>query len=205
MKKIIIVALLLLLCMGLIGSFSTLGNTSGGGAGESSTKEDASEEFPEDGVYKVSDNVTFYNYCYSVPSSDDWICSYFEGECLNMQTDEITDQVYLGYAEKLEQRLIAVSFDDLEIGKTYLVYFTRFPDYPIDFNQLYYRFGISGSFYDFSFAPSDDVYTFVFTPTATTFQLGILFFDEAPSTGTLQTYAAAIKENTSFDLYEVKR
>lgn len=203
MKKIIIVALLLLLCIGLIGSFSTLGNTSGGGAGESSTKEDDSEEFPEDGVYEVAENLTFYNSHYSVGGSDiqALVASYFQGECIVGDTD----QIYLGYAEKLDQRLIAVSFDGLEIGKSYLIHFIRHDDYPIDFDQLYYRFGTSGSFYDFSFSPSDDTYSFIITPTVTTFQLGILFFDEAPSSQTLQTYASAIKENASFDLFEVNQ
>lgn len=204
MKNVLIILAVLVFLLGLIGSFSTLGNTSGGGAkSDETTVKDP--YLQPDGGLQVDEYLTVYNYFYSAGDSsvERQLASYINGSCNDYITGN-DSRICMGrVSNSTGAALIAFAFDDLEIGKTYLIRFYDSGDL-ID-RTLRYRFSNNTNFQSFDIEKSTDGYhTFVFEAKSTQLQLGVLYFPDPPSNDILTVYGNQLNENIQLDLIEVR-
>ena len=199
----IVLILVVILALGV--SSSLLGEGSLTGIGGTTTTA-AVTSVPDQGDQTdpdIDSDITVYNRFYSAGDStvEDQLASYSIGSCLDYKTGEESGRILIGYSMSGEQTLIAFSFNQLEVGKTYLIRFYHSTDLIED--PLYYRFN-SSAFKSLTIGKSSDGYhTLIFEAQSSELHLGVVSFSEKPSNDVLNVYAEELKEDVMIDLYEV--
>ena len=201
----IAVILALILAMGGLSSLSGSLSQVVSATTTAITTTSSSGEVNSDGGILVDDNFIIYNSFYSAGDSSvmNPVADYTNGECYDYFTGEESNRIFMGTSKQGDSAaLIGFCFDQLEVGKKYLIHFYHTTDV-ID-SVFRYRYGNSSNLNMIEIQSSRDGYhTLVFEATGTSFQLFVVHFPEMPSSSTLQIYGDELVNDVMFTLYEV--
>ncbi len=189
MKKILIVLAVLVLILGLLGSFATLGNTSGGSTGSEDTTTAAeritvSDTLPEDDVGLIA--------TYTNGMSDP------EGAIILGNISSSADDF----------TMIGVSFKDLSAGKTYTVSFSLhvYMIQTLKPECFWLRTGgANGALKEVSIGTSDGLHfngSFSFTAESSSAEFLIRKISYTTDSDMISTYGAQINQYSTFKIYE---